>query len=368
MSETALARAELLVGAKRFPEARALLGQMIAAQPGRADAWASLAHLELLENRPADALHAAHRAVSAEPEGEWGHRIAAIASIELGDPEAAERAAREAVRLAPHEWQAHVVLSKALRARHAQLPAEQRKLRRRSRRPGLGAVLEEAYAAALRAVELDPHVALTHLAVAWVADAAGLRDQEREAYRRALEIEPDNPVALTNLAAVDVDRGRLAPAVPALMAALAVDPSLDVARGNLELLALRFVRRVHLAAFVLAVSALIAFAAEVGAPRPPALPFRQGFGLLVVVAGGAYLWRTYQRVPPALRRYVALHVRSRGRLLVPAALAGTLLLLGLLTTLLPAAAAVVPIVALQLFVFVNVLTYAVALSRGGRRR
>ena len=71
------------------------------------------------------------------------------------------------------------------------------------------------------------------------ADKHKRRDEERAAYLKALELDPNHAAAMNNLAAMDLNRGRLGRAARQVTAALQIDPHEEVLRTNLDQIALR---------------------------------------------------------------------------------------------------------------------------------
>lgn len=214
-------RAAMLIDVNRAADAVALLHRAVGQAPDDQKAWCELGRAELSCNRPQNALVAANRALAVDPAEEWPHRLASIALNLLGQHDGAVRAAREAVRLAPHAWQTHVQLADCLA--DAPAPPWTR-----------GQLRAEAWAAATRAIELaplepDPHCTIGHLLV--LSQAA---PQAERAFREALRLDPGNSRALNGLGLVGMRTGRLVSAAADFGAAAAADPYDSVARGNIS--------------------------------------------------------------------------------------------------------------------------------------
>jgi tetratricopeptide (TPR) repeat protein len=143
-----------------------------------------------------------------------------IAYRSLGQGDEAIEHAREAVRLEPDEPLAYVVLVHALLLDRSQL--------------------EQARAAAARAIELAPELPSAHLMCGAVAEAAHDRRKAEAAFRRGLALDPSDPRMHRGLARVKankrsyVDPTGLAAAARGFATALAVEPTDLRTRRSLE--------------------------------------------------------------------------------------------------------------------------------------
>jgi tetratricopeptide (TPR) repeat protein len=272
----------MLVAIGRHNDAVQRLTAHLASAPDDAEALRLLAQAELGRGGSQAAHRAATAAVAGEPDNEWGHRLVSVASRRLGRQREAEAAGREAVRLAPHNWSAHNALAHALLARQDR------------------AARLEANRAAARAVELAPTQTEAHLVLGLTERALRHRRQERAAYLRALELDPNNPDALNNLATTDLSRSRLGRAAHGLSAALHSDPQAENPRRNLDLLAVRLLWRLMLAVIVggLLLAGLAGSGSLVGWGGRAAV----GGALLAVYT--AIGWATLRHLPPGARRYL----------------------------------------------------------------
>jgi tetratricopeptide (TPR) repeat protein len=131
-----------------------------------------------------DDLKAARRALAQAPESPAAHRAHARALLRLWRPKAAVAAAREAVRLAPTDAYSLATLTELLAVRRS----------RRARKEAL--FLSEQL---LRAA---PGSALAHSVHGRALLANGRTAEAEAAYRRALELDPNDVAALNNLGLV----------------------------------------------------------------------------------------------------------------------------------------------------------------------
>jgi Flp pilus assembly protein TadD len=231
-----LQRAAVLCDLGRYAEAATMLGSIIAGSPESPRAWCLLSQAELGLGNDDAALRAALAAIPFAPDAEWPHRLASIALTGLERPEEAVWRAREAVRLEPHEWRVHAHLAGTLAKR--------------------GGDLEDARAAADRAVELAPNAVETHIAAGAVAAAAGRRPEAQAAYKRALSIDPEHSGAHNELARLHLRRrnianpGGMAQAATGFATAVRADPTATVSRNNFDLVIRAFLARVAYFIFI----------------------------------------------------------------------------------------------------------------------
>ena len=92
---------------------------------------------------------------------------------------------------------------------------------------------EEARDAYRRALELDPHHAGAHINLGRLLHEAGRLEDALGHYRLALQAQPDDPTAAFDLAIALEDTGRLAEAIDAYRQAIRSDPRLADAYFNL---------------------------------------------------------------------------------------------------------------------------------------
>jgi Flp pilus assembly protein TadD len=283
-----LQRVSALCDLRRFDEASARLAAIVAANPQSPQAWCLKSRVAIGTGEYDAALHAAKTAISLGPDAEWPHRLASIALARAGQrPEAAWHA-REAVRVAPHEWRAFTNLARML------APA--------------AADRAQAREAAQRALELAPHEVEAHMASGAVALADGRRADAEAAFRAALAIDPQCSAAHNELARLQLPRtrfgdpGGLAQAASGFASAVRADPRAEISRRNLDLVLRAFLARVayfvFLAAFVVA---------EVTSGSSPATV--RTLAAVAVVVPALFVARFLSRLPPILREHLLALVR-----------------------------------------------------------
>jgi Flp pilus assembly protein TadD len=206
-----LIRASTLLDLGRPGEARSRLGVVLAADPGNAFALRLLARCHHATGDMDQAIETAKAAVAADPGSEHGHRILANAYNAAGDRQAATAEAREALRLAPEEWRCHWLLAECLRHSdpHAALPPAQ------------------------RARELAPNEADVHVLYGVVVKQLGRAEEARAAYLHALSINPNLATAHNNIAVLDRANGSWARALAGFRTSLRHNPQQKLARENL---------------------------------------------------------------------------------------------------------------------------------------
>jgi Tfp pilus assembly protein PilF len=288
---TALAKAEYLAVLERYTEARAETARHLAASPDSVHGLCMLARCELELENYADAVRATERALAVDPESGRALRLRALALTVQGRHGAAQDSARAAVRAGPHDWANHHTLAQVLLWSDDERTAP--------------AAATQAYESALRAVKLAPHETATHIIMGIAAGVLGRKDVERASYEVALRLNPQNSAALSNLAAMDIDRARLGAGARTLAAGLRVDPGGRTLRLNLDYLAIWLMRRLF-SVVLLSAFLLMFVAADRGEGR---YWVRAAVG--GVLLGGYVLvaWMTLRHLPRGAR----LHLRGLPR-------------------------------------------------------
>jgi tetratricopeptide (TPR) repeat protein len=286
-----LAHAHALCELRRFPEAVNLLREVIAAEPQGSHTWSLLAMAELGAKDLRAGLHAAETAISLAPEEEWPHRLASTALRLMDRSEESVQHAREAVRLDPDGWQTHTTLARALAQRKSNLA--------------------QARAAADRAIGLAPEQAEAYITAGAVAVTSKRRTEAETSFRRALAIDPNNSVAHTELARLQIP-GRLS-ANAAGLADAATDlarvvrdyPRADFARRHLDRVLHLFLARV---AYIIFLDAFLIARLTSGSAQLTTrlLP------VVMLAVPAAFAWRFITDLNTDLRRYL-LQLLTRNR-------------------------------------------------------
>jgi len=241
----ALVRAETLLDLRRDAEAEQRFREVLASDPQSVRALLGLGRALNRQDRHDEAEQAVRSALAVDPEHAGGHQVLVDVLCDRKDGPGAVAAAERARALAPHDFTSHYQLARALLS---------------LRRPRV----RDAYESALRAVDLAPQSPDAHNLVGLCLDALGYHDQAQGAFRNALAIDPVHTLAQNNLAATEMDRGRLGRAAGMLRSAVGNDPQEKRLHQNLDAVLLLLGRRVLWSLFGAAVVLGIMLAA--GAP------------------------------------------------------------------------------------------------------
>lgn len=203
------ARAALELG--RPEEGVAFAMRAVALAPGDAGVLCALARLQGASGQLGEQLRTAERAVAADPESEWAHRLRGQALWRIGRFQAAAEALAEAVRLEPTEpralWGFAWYASMVGRA-------------------------EEALEVARRSITLYPDDPKCWFGLGWAAWAVKDWTLAEDALGRARALEPDNSLWHNNLGILYAKRQRISEALPCFERALELDPRSDYAYQN----------------------------------------------------------------------------------------------------------------------------------------
>jgi tetratricopeptide (TPR) repeat protein len=189
-SAAQLQRARHLAEVGRLGDAAPLLQRLLADDPDDTEALGVLAYCLGRAGRYAEMLAVVEQAATLVPADPAVHRQRSRALLELGRTRAAVDAALQACRLDPQNFHSELVLAQALLAAG-----------------GTGNIVAAA-AAGDRARRLAPDDPLPHIMAGDVLRRMAEFRRARQAYRVAVALDPENPLALYRLAAVDSDRGR----------------------------------------------------------------------------------------------------------------------------------------------------------------
>jgi Flp pilus assembly protein TadD len=190
-----LEQAAALCVVKRYAEAIRRLRVLLVRDPQDLDCLGLLGEAQLANHDPDGALVSATKAIALEPERDLPHRQASIASSRRGLHREAIAHAEEAVRLAPTEHRAFVVLARALLRAKTELP--------RARR------------SAVQAIVLAPNESEPHLVFGMVSVVDREHAAAEAAFQRALALDPSSASARNELARLGVRRSaQVAPTTP----------------------------------------------------------------------------------------------------------------------------------------------------------
>ena len=191
-------RSDMLTEMERFPDAIHAALEALARSPESARALCALSWAEWNAGRADEALAHAERAVAADPNDEWIHRLRAIYHQDRNEHDLSVAAAREAVRLAPEASSDLFVLSDALM--HA-------------------GELDEAMQVALRMREVAPESVWSHEMCGGVALKQKQYAGAEAHFRRGLSLAPDRYVSLSFLGLSLLHQGRPREAMDCFMGA-----------------------------------------------------------------------------------------------------------------------------------------------------
>jgi tetratricopeptide (TPR) repeat protein len=280
---TRTARAEQLVELGRAAEARSQIAAVLAAEPDNVRAQRLLVRC-LLQLGDPQSLDAARRAVALAPDSEHSHRLASLAHSKAGLHDDAVRHAREAIRLAPAEWRTHHVLTCAL----------------------VETDPEAAFAAGTEGVRIAPHEPSMHLVLGLAALRTRRNVRAGNAFRTVLSLDPGNAMARNNLAVLDLRANRFGDAMDGFGSALAADPRLDLARRNIDTVAVSMLMKLR---YIVLLSELLVFQmVATRVPEPDPVVAGALLGAWAALAGWGY-----RRIPRRLRSYSLGVFRRRRR-------------------------------------------------------
>jgi tetratricopeptide (TPR) repeat protein len=181
-----LEQAAALCAGKRYAEAISRLRVLLAKDPHDLDCLGLLGEAQLSDHDPDGALVTATNAIAIDPERDLPHRQASVASSRRGLHRQAVAHAEEAVRLAPNEHRAFVVLARALLRAKTDLI--------RARRSAVQAIV-------LAPDEFEPHLVFGMVSAADREHAAA-----EAAFQRALALDPSSGAARNELSRLNLRR------------------------------------------------------------------------------------------------------------------------------------------------------------------
>ncbi|MBI3840084.1 MAG: tetratricopeptide repeat protein [Planctomycetia bacterium] len=198
--------------AGQLPQAEAAYRQILAQNPGHADACHLLGALCLQSGRAAEAVELITRAIAINPGNADYYNHLGAAYGALAEHDQAVSILRRAVQIAPHSDSAHYNLGTALRNQGK---------------------LEEAVVSFRHAIAANPASAEAHYNLANALRDSNRLDEAEASYRQALGARPRYLKAIINLGAVVRDQGRLEEAIEILRQAVSIDARYSNAHLNL---------------------------------------------------------------------------------------------------------------------------------------
>ena len=289
MSRTGVDRLTGLVELGRYDEAKRAAASLLAEDPGSVEARCLLARAQLGAGEPGPAVQTARSVLGDAPDDEWALRLLALGLHTVNDRKAAIRAARRATEVAPSLPESFLALA-AVSWEHEP---------------------QTAVDAAREAIRLDPHDANAHNRLGLALSELGRRRDARAAYDEALRLDPQHALARNNRAVLDL-RWRPARATRGIVAALRSAPQEAVLRGNLDVVGEQLLVRLLLSMVLGGAVLLAVLEGEASGALPWYARPLVGLGLLVAYAGA--VWLTLRHVPAGMRRHLrTLPRRSTGR-------------------------------------------------------
>ncbi|WP_158261053.1 MULTISPECIES: tetratricopeptide repeat protein [Pirellulaceae] len=202
-------RAEMLMDAKRYEDARVQFLNAIASDPEEASAYCRLGVCCSLLGMNAEALEYGSKAVSLKPEWSDVHYQLAWIYNRIGEKYKAEQSARNALACEPDFAEALLLMGWTFLDRSR---------------------LEEALVTAEQVIALQPDNADAFNLQGLACLRLGKLDDGQQALEQALRFKPENPTSLANLGYVDLQRGDWATAEEHFRDALRLDPHYEFAR------------------------------------------------------------------------------------------------------------------------------------------
>lgn len=220
-----LQHAETLLDLGRAAEAEERLRGVLTGDPENVHALLTLARALHHQDRDPEAETAARSGLALDPDHAEGYLELCDILCSSKDGDGALDAAQRAVALEPHDWRSHYALARALMV---------------VRRPRT----RDAYDAARRSVELAPHEAAAHNLVGICLSNLGNEPGAQQAFRNALALDPHHTLAQNNLAASEIDSGKLRRAAGRLRGAVGDAPQEKLLHQNLDMVLLSLGRRI----------------------------------------------------------------------------------------------------------------------------
>jgi tetratricopeptide (TPR) repeat protein len=186
-SNAYLELAQLRLMQKKESEAKPLLEQALQYNPNSARALHLLASCLFLEKQPAQALTRVQEQIAKSPQNSAMYALLSDLQMAMKDPAAAVAAAEKAMQLNPNDSSAVIAYSRAQVS---------------SGNTGAAIAKWQEWTAA------HTNDAQAYTILASLREAQGDRDRAMDNYKKALSIQPDQPIAANNLAYLMVQSGQ----------------------------------------------------------------------------------------------------------------------------------------------------------------
>lgn len=212
---TAYQHAEILLDIGRPADARRLVEEALATDPDDTPLRILFVRCLIAMEEERAALPVVDRLVADNPEWDYPYRLRAIVLVGLGQPVNATKAARRATALNSEDAWNHFQLAVALNAAASRelSGSEANEKRKRAARE-----------AAERAAALRPEEPVFHRMIGFLHHGPEHRDIRERAWRKALELDPEDTVAMTQLAGDEALRSLRSSGLHKMRQALHIDP------------------------------------------------------------------------------------------------------------------------------------------------
>ena len=222
-------KSETLIAAERFEEAAEMLTRALSAAPNDGYLLCQMSQVLLGLRQTKQATEYAERALAANPENTWAHRLLSLALRQSNRHESL-KAAKTAVQLGPEDPWSWYVLAGA----HMQVFN-----------------LKEARVAAERLRNLAPEWEASHQALSLVALKEEKYKEAEEHCRRELELNPNSYEAMNNLGVALLNQKRKREAIETFNRAAKINPAATTARSNINTAVSKYIPRITIPFFAI---------------------------------------------------------------------------------------------------------------------